>query len=132
MRLFLGTRQWQLSPRRAAVITGHSARASGEGQGKPRLRAVLHDAVVGAAGASRAGTRTVAGQHLRGTPPVQLHQVPLRPAPVQPRVAEMMPEPVRIYLHPALASPAGDDLVDPGRGQRPAEGLSRPMPPGEY
>jgi hypothetical protein len=26
-------------------------------------------------------------------------------------VAEMMPEPVRVHLHPALASPAGDDLV---------------------
>jgi len=34
-------------------------------------------------------------------------------------VAEVVPEPVRVHLHPALSAAAGDQLVDPGGGQRP-------------
>jgi pimeloyl-ACP methyl ester carboxylesterase len=37
--------------------------------------------------------------HLRGGPAVQLHQVALRPAAVEPDVAEVVPEPVRIDPH---------------------------------
>ena len=48
------------------------------------------------------GARAVAAQHLRGGPAVQLHQVPLGAAAVQPGVAEVMPEPVRPGIHPGL------------------------------
>jgi hypothetical protein len=75
---------------------------------------VLHDAVVGAAGAG-----AVAAQHLRGRPAVRLHQVPLRPDAVQPSMAEMVPEPVRVHRDPGLPPPPGDDLVDAADGQRP-------------
>jgi hypothetical protein len=80
---------------------------------------VLHDAVVGAAGAGAAGAGAVAAQHLRGRSAVRLHQVPLRPAVVQPGMAEMVPEPVRVHRDPGLPPPPGDDLVDAAGGQRP-------------
>jgi hypothetical protein len=69
-------------------------------------RLVGHDAVVGAAGAGGAGAGAVTAQHLRGGPAVQLHQVALGPAAVQPGVAEMVPEPVRVHRYPGLP-PAG-------------------------
>src|SRR5580700_8684439 len=97
----------------------------------PESGGVVHDAVVAAAGAGAAGAGTVPGEHLRGRPAVQLHQVPLGSAPVEPGVAEMVPEPVRVHGHPALAAAAGDDLVDARRGQRPpvvhAEPQLRPV-----
>ena len=77
---------------------------------------VGHDAVVGAAGAGAAGAGAVAGEHLRGGPAVEFHQVSLGPAAVQPGVAEAVPEPVRVHGHTALAAAAGDHLVDPGGG----------------
>ena len=43
----------------------------------------------------------------------------LRPAAVQPSVAEMVPEPVRVHRDPGLPPPPGDDLVDAAGGQRP-------------
>ena len=64
-------------------------------------RPVGHDAVVGAAGAGAAGAGAVTAQHLRGGPAVQLHQVPLGAAAVQPGVAEVVPEPVRQASTPA-------------------------------
>ena len=74
-----------------------------------------HDAVVGAAGPGAAGAGAVAAEHLRGGPAVEFHQVALRPAAVQPGVAEMVPEPVRAGIHAALAAAASDHLVDAGR-----------------
>src|ERR1039457_996174 len=81
--------------------------------------AVVHDPVVAAAGAGGAGAGAVPGQHLRGGPAVQLHQVPFGAAAVEPGVAEVVPEPVRVGVHPALPAAAGDDLVDAGGGERP-------------
>jgi len=52
-------------------------------------------------------------------PAVQLHQVPLGTAAVPRAMTEMMPEPVREHLHPALGTAAGDHLVDPAGSQRP-------------
>jgi hypothetical protein len=68
---------------------------------------VVHDAVVGAAGAGAAGAGAagagaLASEHLRGGPAVQFHQVPLGAAALEPGVAEVVPEPVRVHLHPAL------------------------------
>jgi hypothetical protein len=88
---------------------------------------VVHDAVVAAAGAGAAGAGAVPGEHLRGGPAVQLHQVPFGAAAVQPGVAEVVPEPVRVDVQPALAAAAGDELVDPGRGQRPPVARAEPQ-----
>src|ERR1039457_6906834 len=85
-------------------------RASGAG---------IHDAVIGAACPGAARTGTVAAQHLRGGPAVQLHQVTLSTAPVQPRVAEMVTEPMRVNLHPALPAAPDDHLVNAAGGHRP-------------
>jgi hypothetical protein len=76
------------------------------------LGLVGHDAVVGAPGAGAAGAGAVTAEHLRGRPAVQFHQVALRPAAVQPGVAEMVPEPVRVHRYPGLPSPPGDDLME--------------------
>src|ERR1039457_1235377 len=85
---------------------------------RPAVSGVGHDAVVGAAGAGAAGAGTVAAGHLRGGPPVEFHQVSLRAASVQPGVAEMVPEPVRVDVHAALLAASGGHLVDAGRGER--------------
>src|SRR5271165_4133750 len=77
---------------------------------------VGHDAVVGAAGAGAAGAGAVADEHLRGGPAVEFHQLSLGPAAVEPGVAEVVPEPVRIGVHVALAAAAGDHLVDDDGG----------------
>ena len=87
----------------------------------PVSRAVGHDAVVGPAGPGAARASAVAAQHLRGGPAVQFHEIPFRAAPVQPGMAEMVPEPVRPGSHVALAGRrAGDHLVNPVRRHRPA------------
>jgi hypothetical protein len=88
----------------------------GEGSG-----GVVHDAVVAAAGAAGAGA--VPGEHLRGCPAVEFHQVAFGSAAVEPGVAEVVPEPVRVHVHAALLAAAGDGLVDTGPGQ-----LGQPMP----
>src|SRR5215469_3585439 len=93
--------------------------ACGRGRSWQVLWAVAHDAVVGAAGAGAAGAGAVAAQHLRGAPAVQFHQVAFGPATVEPGVAEMMPEPVRVHAYPALPATADDHLVDPVRGHQP-------------
>jgi hypothetical protein len=77
------------------AVPGRGARVTGSWL-------VGHDAVVGAAGAGGAGAGAVAAQHLRGGPAVQLHQVAFCPAAVQPGVAEVMPEPVRVDGYPGL------------------------------
>jgi hypothetical protein len=76
--------------------------------------------VVGPAGPGAARAGAVAAQHLRGGPAVQFHQVPFGAAPVQPGMAEMVPEPLRPGIHAALPAAAGDHLVDPVRSHRPA------------
>ena len=98
----------------------------------PGSGAVVHDAVVAAAGAVAAGAGAVPREHLRGGPAVQLHQVPFGSAAVEPGMAEVVPEPVRIGGHAALAAAAGDDLVDPGGSERPAAARAKPQlgPPG--
>lgn len=75
--------------------------------------------VAHAAGAGPAGSGTVAGEHPRGTPAVQLHQAPFRPAPAEPGAFEMVPEPARVHPYPAPAAPAGDHLADPAGSHRP-------------
>jgi hypothetical protein len=90
------------------------------GPGGLRLGSVLHDAVVAASGSGAAGAGAVAAEHLRGGPAVELHQVTFGAAAVQPRVAEVVPEPVREHLDAALAPAADDDLVDPAGGHRAA------------
>ena len=102
--------------RRARAEPGISARACRDGEA--RSRPARHDAVVGAVCSGAAGAGAIAAQHLRRRPAVQLHQVPLGAAPVQPGVAEMVPEPVRPGVHPALTAAAGDHLVDPVRRHR--------------
>jgi hypothetical protein len=85
----------------------------GDGPGGLRLGCVFHDAVVAAACPGAAGAGAVAAEHLRGGPAVQLHQIPLGTAPVEPGVAEVMPEP------PGLCGPAGTaDPVRVGRGSQ--------------
>jgi len=93
-------------------------RTSGTGMETP-LWATFHDAVVGATRPGAASAGAVTAEHLRRRPAVQLHQVPLGAAAVQPGVAEVMPEPVRPGIHPGLPAPAGDHLVYPVRGHRP-------------
>src|SRR5689334_12784223 len=93
---------------------------------------VAHDAVVGAPGSRAAGAGAVAAQHLRRGPAVQLHQVAFGAAAVQPGVAEVVPEPVWVHLHPALPAAAYDHLVDALRRHRPAVIDPQPQlrPPG--
>src|SRR6185312_15457763 len=92
----------------------------------------VHDAVVAAAGPGAAGAGAVAGEHLRGGLAVEFHQVPFGSAAVEPGVAEVGPEPVRVHGHPALPAAAGDGLVDAGRGHRPPAVHAEPQlrPPG--
>jgi hypothetical protein len=80
---------------------------------------VVHDPVVAAAGAGRACAGPVPGEHVRTGPAVQFHQGPFGAAAFQPGMAEMMPEPVRVHRDTALLAASHDDLVNPGRGQRP-------------
>src|SRR5260370_22714939 len=85
-----------------------------------QLGLVGHDAVVGAARPGTAGAGAVATQHLRGGPAVQLLQVALRAAPVQPGLAEMVPEPTRVDRHAGLAAAAGGGWVHAAGVQRAA------------
>src|SRR5689334_11838416 len=96
----------------AADLPGWLGKVPSQPGGAAGLRRVVHDAVVAAAGSCAAGAGPVAAQHLRGTPAVELHEVALGAAPVQPGVAEVMPEPVREHLDTALASATDYDLVD--------------------
>src|SRR5271166_7017311 len=91
---------------------------------RPGSGAVAHDPFVGTAGAGGTGAGAVAGEHLRRTPAIQLHQVPFRAAAVQPGVAEVVPEAVRVHLHAALPAAPLDHLVDPAGGQ-PATAVLR-------
>src|SRR5689334_13074212 len=92
---------------------GRCARAGTAGARHGRgSGAVVHDAVVAVAGAGAAGAGAVAGEHLRGGPAVEFHQVAFGAAAVEPGVAEVVPEPVRVGGHPAWPAAAGDDLVD--------------------
>jgi hypothetical protein len=50
-----------------------------------------------------AGAGAVAGEHLGGGPAVEFHQVPFGAAAVEPGVAEVVPEPVRVGGHAACA-----------------------------
>ena len=106
--------------------SGAHAGVAGRHRGR-RSGGVVHDAVVAAAGTGAAGAGAVPCQHLRGGPAVQLHQVPFGSAAVQPGVAEIMPEPVRVGSHAALPAAAGHDLVDAGRGQRPPVAGAQPQ-----
>src|SRR5208282_3110465 len=92
-----------------------------------RLGRVLHDAVVAAACPGAAGARAVAAEHLRGGPAVELHEVALSSAPVEPGVAEVVPEPVRVHVDAALAAAAGDDLVDAAGGHRTPVADAKPQ-----
>src|ERR1039457_969451 len=89
---------------------------------------VPHDEVVVAGAPRAARPAAVPLQHLRGGPAVQLHQVALGPAAIQPGMAEVVPEPVRVYPHASLVTAALDHLVDPVAGQRPPAAGPEPQP----
>jgi hypothetical protein len=103
------------------VIPGHAGGAARPGPVPAWSRLVSgvgHDAVVGAVGAGAAGAGAVAAEHLGGGPAVEFHQVSFGAAAVQPGVAEVVPEPVRVQAESALPAAAGDHLVDAGGGRR--------------
>ena len=101
-----------------AARDGHSWDFCGAAQRLTQPWRQVPVTVIGAASAGAAGAGAVAGQHLGGGPAVEFHQVSLGAAAVQPGVTEVLPEPVRIGVHAALAAAAGDQLADPGGGQR--------------
>src|SRR5271166_535255 len=113
-------------PRRSA--TAGSVAQGPVIEARPWPGLTVHDAVIGTPGPGGAGTGTVPGQHLRGDPAVQLHQVPLRPAAVQPGAAEMMPEPVRVDIHAGLLAAPLDHLVDSLGAHRPPVAGAEPQP----
>jgi hypothetical protein len=80
-------------------------------------RSVLHDQVIVAARPHPARTAALPFQHLRGRPAVQLHQVTLRPSPVQPGMAEVVPEPVRVHPHPQLPATSRRSIRSTARRQ---------------
>ena len=76
-------------------------------------------------GAGRPATKaaTAAGSglpssHAQQEAAVQLHQVPVLAAAIQPGMTEVMPEAVRPRAHPGLLSGSRHDLVDPVQGHR--------------
>ena len=75
----------------------------------------------------RLGTGVV----VRG-PAVEFHQVAFRSAPIEPGVAEMVPEPVRVRPDPALAAATDDHLVNALGRHRPPVIDAQPQlwPPG--
>src|SRR5580704_17912650 len=89
----------------------------------------VHDQVVVTACPRAAEAAAVPVQHLRAGPAVQLHQVTFGAAAVQPGVAEVVPEPVRVHGHAGLLAAPLDHLVDPVGGQRPAPASPEPQPP---
>jgi hypothetical protein len=96
-------------PARARRTSRHSTVPRGPspvraGGAPPGSGGAGHDTVVAAAGAGTPGAGPVAGQHLRGDPAVQFHQVALGAAALQPGMAERVPEPVRVNPTPALSS----------------------------
>src|SRR4249920_2696539 len=100
LRLLAGARaNVDLGPRPGAAVPRRGARVTGSWLVS---RPVGHDAVVGSAGADAAGAGAVAAEHLRGGPAVEFHQVSLGSAAVQPGVAEVVPEPVRVGVHAGL------------------------------
>src|SRR5450755_1468114 len=87
---------------------------------------VPHDEVIVAACPRAARAAAVPLEHLRGGPAVQLHQVTLRASAIQPGMAEVMPEPVRVQPQPGrllmpgtdaevAVDPAGGLMIDPDR-----------------
>src|SRR5271166_860902 len=108
---------WRTAYSRSAPVTGdRQPRALSPGESA--AGSAVHDAVVVAAGAGAAGAGAVPGEHLRGGPAVQFHQVARGAAAVEPGMAEMVPEPLRVHRDPRLLPFPRDELVDPGRGQR--------------
>src|SRR5213592_1679665 len=102
--------------------------ADTEPMGRFAAGSVPHDEVVVQACPRAAHTAAVPLQHLRGGPAVQLHQVALGPASVEPGVAEVVPEPVRVHAHACLVAAPLDHLVDPVAGERPAAAGPEPQP----
>ena len=80
----------------------------------------------------RGTSGAVAGEHLGGGAAVEFPEVAFGSAAVQPGVAEVVPEPVRVHGHPGWPAAAGDGLVDAGRGERPPAVRAEPElgPPG--
>ena len=72
---YYGRRSAPCGVRRAVVSAGIAGRRH-----RRRSSGVVHDAVVGPAGTGAAGAGAVAGEHLRGGPAVQFHQVGFGPA----------------------------------------------------
>ena len=64
------------------------------------------------------GAGAVAAQHLRGGPPVQFHRVALGTTAIQPGMAEVVTEPVRMNGDSTLAATADNHLVDAVRCHR--------------
>src|SRR5271165_2981772 len=110
---------WRTAYSRSAPVTG-DRQPHALSPGESAAGSAVHDAVVVAAGAGAAGAGAVPGEHLRGGPAVQFHQVARSAAAVEPGVAEVVPEPLRVHRYPRLLPSADHHLVDPGRRQRAA------------
>src|SRR5271166_2598707 len=115
---------WRTAYSRSAPVTG-DRQPHALSPGESAAGSAVHDAVVVAAGAGAAGAGAVPGEHLRGGPAVQFHQVARSAASVKPGMAEVVPEPLRVHRDPGLLPSVRDELVDPRRGQR----ASSPRPP---
>src|SRR5271165_378745 len=92
-----------------------------------RPGSVRHDEVIVAARGARARCRRSVPAS-GGRPAVQLHQAGLGAAAVEPGVAEVVPEPVRVDLHARLVAAPLDHLVDPGAGERATLADPEPQP----
>src|SRR5579859_8113782 len=94
--------EWRTAHSRSAPVTG-GRQPDALSPGESAAGSAVHDPVVVAAGAGSAGAGAVPGEHLRGGPAVQFHQVARGAAAVQPGMAEMVPEPLRVHRHPACS-----------------------------
>ena len=104
-----------------AVVAPEKEVEEAPAPGAAAATAAAGAAAPGTAGAAGAGA--VAAEHLRGGPAVQLHQVSLGASPVEPGVAEVVPEPMRVDRHAGPLPRAGHSLVNAVRGQgSPAAG----------
>src|ERR1700722_342855 len=99
---------WRTAHSRSAPVTG-DRQPHALSPGESAAGSAVHDEVVVAAGAGTAGAGAVPGEHLRGRTAVQFHQVARSAAAVQPGMAEMVPEPLRVHRHPGLLPPARDE-----------------------
>src|SRR3984957_15438688 len=113
---------WRTAHSRSAPVTG-DRQPHAPSPGESAAGSAVHDAVVVAAGAGAAGAgagpgghlrggparpvppgapgaAALPGEHLRAGPAVQFHQVARSAAAVEPGMAEVVPEPLRVHREP--------------------------------